>query len=196
MSENIKIESHPFPPFLPEGAKVLMLGTFPPKPNRWCVEFFYPNPTNDMWKIMGLIFYRDKFRFYDPEAKIYRLPELKQFLSEQKIALYDTATRVRRLKDNASDKFLEIVETINLDSFFEQRPSLRAIVTAGEKATGVIAEMAGVDAPKTGESVSCNYHGHAFTLFRMPSSSRAYPLALEKKADAYRAMFLSIGYEM
>ena len=192
----IKIEQHPFEPFLPDGAKVLMLGTFPPKPERWSMEFYYPNRINDMWRIMGLIFHGDKNHFWVEEEKRFDLPKLKAFLSEKKIALYDTATRVRRLKDNASDKFLDIVETIDLDHFFEQRPSIRAIVTAGEKATSVIAEKAGVEVPKMGEVVHCTYAGHKFDLYRMPSSSRAYPLALEKKASAYRSMFLQLGYEV
>ncbi len=179
---NIRVESHPFEPFLPSGAVVLMLGTFPPKPERWSMEFYYPNKINDMWRIMGLIFYGDKNHFWIEEEKRFDLPKLKAFLTERKIALYDTATRVRRLKDNASDKFLDIVET--------------AIVTAGEKATGVISTMAGVALPKTGEVVHCACHGHEFDLFRMPSSSRAYPLSLEKKADAYRTMFRQLGYEV
>ena len=187
--DNIKIESHPFEPFLPDGAVVLMLGTFPPKPERWSMEFYYPNKINDMWRIMGLIFYGNKNHFWIEEEKRFDLPLLKQFLTERRIALYDTATRVRRLKDNASDKFLDIVETINLDEFFGSRPTIRAIVTAGEKATGVIAQKAGVELPKTGEVVHCTYHGHEFNLYRMPSSSRAYPLSLEKKAEVYRAMF-------
>lgn len=187
--DNIKIESHPFEPFLPDGAVVLMLGTFPPKPERWSMEFYYPNKINDMWRITGLIFYGDKNHFWIEEEKRFDLPLLKQFLTERRIALYDTATRVRRLKDNASDKFLDIVETINLDEFFGSRPTIRAIVTAGEKATGVIAQKAGVELPKTGEVVHCTYHGHEFNLYRMPSSSRAYPLSLEKKAEVYRAMF-------
>ena len=41
------IESHPFEPFLPEGAKILMLGTFPPAEHRWCMPFYYPNFHND-----------------------------------------------------------------------------------------------------------------------------------------------------
>lgn len=191
-----QIESHPFEPFLPEGARVLMLGTFPPKPERWSMEFYYPNKINDMWRIMGLIFYDDKNWFWLEQVKRFDLPLLKAFLTEQRIALFDTAMRVRRLKDNASDKFLEIVETIDLDRFFAQRPTIEAIVTAGEKATGVIAEKAGVEVPKMGESVVCEYHGHRFTLYRMPSSSRAYPLALEKKAEAYGAMFRALGYEV
>ena len=192
----IKIEQHPFEPFLPDGAVVLMLGTFPPKPARWSMEFYYPNKINDMWRIMGLLFCGDKNHFWLDSEKRFDLHKLKAFLTSQKIALYDTATRVRRLKDNASDKFLDIVETINLDEFFKARPTIRAIVTAGEKATGVIAQKAGVELPKMGEIAHCNYHGHAFDLWRMPSTSRAYPLALEKKAEAYREMFMQLGYEV
>ena len=51
----MEIERHPFPPFVPRNAKVLILGTFPPKPVRWSMEFYYPNKTNDFWRIMGLI---------------------------------------------------------------------------------------------------------------------------------------------
>ena len=206
LNNTIKIETHPFEPFLPDGAVVLMLGTFPPKPERWSMEFYYPNRINDMWRIMGLIFFGDKNHFWIEEEKRFDLLLLKAFLTEKKIALYDTATRVRRLKDNASDKFLDIVETINLDKFFKARPTIRAIVTAGEKATGVIAEKAGVEVPKTGEVVHCTCQSHvledgdlsvhAFDLYRMPSSSRAYPLSLEKKADAYRTMFRQLGYEV
>ena len=192
----IKTEQHPFEPFLPDGAVVLMLGTFPPKPERWSMEFYYPNKINDMWRIMGLLFYGDKNHFWLDAEKRFDLIKLKTFLNGHKIALYDTATRVRRLKDNASDKFLDIVETINLDEFFKARPTIRAIVTAGEKATGVIAQKAGVELPKMGEVAHCNYHGHVFDLWRMPSTSRAYPLALEKKAQAYREMFLQLGYEV
>ena len=196
MNKTIPIEHHPFEPFLPEGAVVLRLSTFPPKPERWSMEFYYPNRINDMWRITGLIFFGDKNHFWIDEEKRFDLVMLKEFLTKNKIALYDTATRVRRFKDNASDKFLDIVETINLDEFFNARPTIQAIVTAGEKATGVIAEKAGVEVPKMGEVVHCTYHGHEFDLYRMPSSSRAYPLSLEKKAEAYRSMFLKLGYEV
>ena len=196
LNNEIKIEQHPFEPFLPEGAKVLMLGTFPPKPERWSMEFYYPNRINDMWRIVGLIFFGDKNHFWIEEEKRFDLVKLKEFLTKSKIALYDTATRVRRLKDNASDKFLDIVETINLGEFFNARPTICAIVTAGEKATGVIAEKAGVEVPKMGSVIHCTYRGHEFDLYRMPSSSRAYPLSLEKKAETYRNMFRKLGYEV
>lgn len=195
-SNNIPVEKHPWQAFVPNGAIVLMLGTFPPKPERWSMDFFYPNKINDMWRIMGLIFYMNKNHFWRDEEKRFDLPLIKSFLTEKRIALWDTAMSVRRLKDNASDKFLEIVETINLDKIFVSCPTIKAIVTAGEKATGVIAEKVGIEVPKTGMRVDCKAGSSCFRLYRMPSSSRAYPLALEKKAYAYREMFRELGYEV
>mgnify|MGYP001188992102 CR=1 FL=1 len=61
MNETIKstlpVETHPFAPFLPEKAKILILGSFPPKKERWSMDFFYPNFNNDMWRIFGLVFF-------------------------------------------------------------------------------------------------------------------------------------------
>jgi hypothetical protein len=34
-----------------------------------------------------------------------------------------------------------------------------------------------------------NQAGEQLVLYRLPSSSRAYPLAFEKKVEAYRQMF-------
>ena len=100
----MEIESHPFSPFLPENARLLMLGTFPPSEKRWSVRFFYPNYINDMWRIAGLLFFRDKDYFVDAAQKRFRLDLLIPFLKEQGIALFDTATRIRRTTGTASDK--------------------------------------------------------------------------------------------
>lgn len=190
MSE--KIENHPFEPFVPKGARVLMLGTFPPSESRWSMPFYYPNKINDMWRVMGLIFYGDKNRFWIEAEKKFDLEKIKIFLCEKGIAMYDTARRVRRLRDNASDKYLEIVEPIDLGDFFAMCPTLEAVVTAGEKASRVIAEFAGGDVPSTGGVVVSEIAGHKFRHYRMPSTSRAYPLALEKKAEYYAVMFRSL----
>jgi len=64
------VERHPFKPFLPKGCKLLMLGSFPPSQKRWCMNFFYPNFTNDMWRIFGLAFFEDKQHFVDEANKI------------------------------------------------------------------------------------------------------------------------------
>ena len=170
---------------MPPQARILMLGTFPPKRERWAMEFYYPNRINDMWRIMGLIFHGDKNHFWDDGRGGFDLPRIKQLLTDKRIALWDTAMAVRRLRDNASDKFLEIVEEIDLATLLRENPTITTVITAGEKATSVVARQAGVDTPAVGQGTPCCVGGHQFTLWRMPSSSRAYPLALEKKAQAY-----------
>lgn len=193
MEINNSIETHPWPAFIPADALLLLLGTFPPKENRWSMDFFYPNKINDMWRIMGMIFFNNRNYLWDEQAKAFKLDIIKEFLTQKHIALWDTGMKVRRLKDNASDKYLEIVETINLAAMLAENPTIKAVVTAGEKATGVIAGIAGVAVPGVGHSVNCELNGRAFTLYRMPSSSRAYPLAIDKKAQFYKEMFAKEG---
>lgn len=188
-NEQIAIERHPWPPFIPAGARYLFLGTFPPQEHRWSMPFFYPNRTNDFWRIMGLIFLGNRDALWDAEQGRFNLDDIKSLLNREHIALWDTGMAVRRLKGNASDKFLEIVEPIDLATLLDENPTISHIITTGEKATGVIAVQAGVELPSIGAPVACRVGCHAISLWRMPSSSRAYPLPLDKKAEAYKKIF-------
>ena len=192
MSELPEIETHPWAPFIPEGAKVLIMGTFPPGAHRWSMDFYYPNPTNDFWRIMGLIFLGDKNALYDPARKCFRLDDVKALMAEKGIALNDTARAVRRLKGNASDKFLEIVEPVPLSDLLAQMPDCKAVATTGEKAAQVVASLTDTALPRMGESI---VSPDGLQIWRMPSTSRAYPLAVEKKAEYYRAMLTSLGIQ-
>ena len=183
------VERHPWPPYIPDRAHYLFLGTFPPKPERWSMPFFYPNRINDFWRVMGLIFMNDRDALWDKELRRFDLAAIKSLLDSKGIALWDTAMAVRRLKDNASDKFLEIVEPINLAALLDAHTSSTQIVATGEKAAAVVAGQAGVNVPSVMVPVDCSIAGHPIRFWRMPSTSRAYPLALDKKADAYRAVF-------
>ena len=214
MEENIiPVERHPLEPFLPEGAKVLMLGSFPPARKRWSMEFFYPNWINDMWRIVGHVFFDDRLHFV-AEGKRFDKERIEGFCKEKGIALYDTACEVRRLKDNASDKFLEVVKATDLTGLLEKIPECQAIVTTGQKATDVICGVFGCSEPPVGGWTECTFttkvlgiprkngvssaENHekctrSIKFWRMPSSSRAYPLPLEKKAEHYRKMFETEG---
>lgn len=183
-----EIETHPWQPFVPDGAKVLIMGTFPPGSHRWSMDFFYPNRTNDFWFMMGLLFFGDKDALYDREARTFRLDEIKKLLTDKGIAMSDTGHKVRRLKGNASDKFLEIVEPVNFSALRARMPLCTDVATTGEKATNVLASLTGTEVPGMGESVTTS---DGLRLWRMPSTSRAYPLALEKKAAYYRRLFQS-----
>ena len=185
------VESHPFEPFLPEGAKVLMLGSFPPPERRWSMRFYYPNPTNDMWRVMGIIFFGDKQHFLRPGG--YDEAGIRQFATERGLAMYDAAVKVRRLKDNASDKFLEVVEPIDLFGFLDRLPQCSTVVTAGEKSSSIIASLTSTAVPSTGSFVEFMHNGRTYRHYRMVSTSRAYPLAVEEKARKYAELFRSIG---
>lgn len=191
-SSALPLERHPFPPFLPHNAKVLIMGTFPPKPNRWSMEFYYPNVINDFWRVMGLIFFGDKDALWDGEKRKFREPELRKLLTDKGIALHDTGAVVRRLRDNASDKYLEIVEPVDLATLLRQMPDCHTVATTGEKAAGVIAELTASPLPKMGQwvkgSISIDGTPRQLDITRMPSTSRAYPLPLAQKAAYYESL--------
>ena len=203
-------EKHPFEPFLPEGARILFLGSFPPQPHRWCMPFYYPNWINDFWRILGLIHFGDKDHFCLPAEKRFDEASIRRFCADAGLAFYDTACEVRRLRDNASDAFLEVVTPTDLPTLLARIPDCHTLVTTGQKATEVIATTFHTPIPPVGACIdltipvistkaegrtpviSTKAEGRvekSLTFWRMPSTSRAYPLPLEKKAEAYRQLF-------
>ena len=199
--EGLAVEKHPLQPFLPGNARLLMLGSFPPKKERWSMDFFYPNFNNDMWRIFGLIFFNDRNFFVTGDGKHFDREKIMQFCSRKGIALYDTAESVRRLRDNASDKFLEIVRPSDLESLLRAIPECRAVAVTGQKAAETAAGVLECKIPSPGhysvfrpaQSPAGNQSDadRIYRLWRVPSSSRAYPLSLDRKAETYRLMFAS-----
>ena len=209
MPETPQIERHPLRPFMPENAQLLMLGSFPPPKERWCMEFFYPNLQNDMWRIMGQIFFGDKTHFEGQRdflkvqsdqvqstkagKKVFNRDEIVSFSETKGIAIFDTAQAVIRLQGNAADEHLEIVEPTDIAALLQQIPLCHDICCTGGKAAQTLAETLHCVLPKVGEFIETSFAGRTLRFWRMPSSSRAYPLSLDKKAAAYRRMFETIG---
>ncbi len=212
MTDEVPIERHPLQPFLPEGARLLMLGSFPPPRKRWCMDFFYPNRTNQMWEIFGWVFFGDSQRLVDAERKTFRQADIEALLRERGIAIFDTATAVRRLSGNASDKDLEIVEKTDIAALLARLPQCHDIVCTGQKSFSVFTDDYGVPVPKMGACLEFTLaipplsRGGAqraegsnisstrtLRLWRMPSSSRAYPMKLEEKASYYRRLMQAVG---
>lgn len=184
-----EVELHPLEPFLPANASILMLGSFPPQKKRWSMDFFYPNLQNDMWRIIGYIFFQDKEHFLNPDKKSFNKEQIIDFLIDKGVALYDTASAVRRLQDNASDKFLEVVEPTDIELLLKQLPCCKSIVTTGQKATDTLCDFFSIKQPSIGEYTEFEFNDRKYFLYRMPSSSRAYPMKVEKKAEFYRLIF-------
>lgn len=206
----IVIEKHPLKPFLPSNGKVLFLGSFPPPKARWSMEFFYPNFINDFWRIMGLIHFGDKKHFETPGEKSFNVDAVKAFCSVAGLGFYDTAGKVCRWKGNASDEFLEIIEPADIAALLAAMPECHTIVTTGGKSSeellAILTSAGGATAvppysglsagqeascfpaavPPVGGCLSFHAFGRSLSWYRMPSSSRAYPMSLERKAEYYR----------
>ncbi len=191
----VPVETHPLPAFAPLNAKLLMLGSFPPPRARWKMDFYYPNFQNDMWRIFGLVFFNDKNYFVQENGKAFKETLLREFLTRKGIAISDSAYQVRRLQNNASDKFLEIVTPIDLQALLEKLPLCDTIMTTGRLATDTLLSLMpqGVAKPSIGEFIEITFYNRYLRLYRLLSSSRAYPLALAKKAAVYKQFFTDIG---
>ena len=192
---NNNIEHHPFEPLVYPNVKVMMIGSFPPARSKWRMEFYYPNFQNDMWRIFGLVFFDNKDYFIDVSGKSFDKDLLKSFLKEKGIGIADIGKKVIRLKDNASDKFLEIVEALNFTELLEEIPNCSAFITTGDKSTETLIMHLSqeIKRPPVGGRESFKYLGRDFTLNRMPSSSRPYPMRLAEKAEAYKLCFKEAG---
>lgn len=140
-----------------------------------------------------MIFYGDALALYDRDKREFDLAEIKVLLNREGIALSDTGHKIRRLKGNASDKYLEIVEPVDLQGLLDRMPELTDVATTGEKAAGVVASVTGSKIPSVGSFVQLALpdRKQPLRVWRMPSTSRAYPLAVEKKAAAYARLFAS-----
>lgn len=157
------------------------------------MQFFYPNYLNDMWRIVGLLFKGDRDAFVDVAAKRFKMDELVTFLTATGIAVYDTASAVRRLQGNASDKYLEIVTPTDVAALLKEIPQCHVVAATGGKAAEELSAALNVPTPAVGEAVSVSIAARSCSFFRMPSTSRAYPMKLEKKAAYYRRLFAAAG---
>ena len=149
------VESHPFPPLLPPEARVLLMGTFPPRPEKHAMDFHYPNFNNDLWRVMGAVFFNDPAHFI------------------------------------AADRFLQVVEAVDLAAVLARLPHCQYLGLTSGKAVEILLEQqgGGLKMPKTNETIAFPFAGRDLMLTRLPSTSRAYPLALAAKIAAYRDFF-------
>lgn len=241
--EYSKFSIHPLEPFLPANAEVLFLGSFPPPEARWSMNFYYPNFQNDMWRILGLVFYEDKNYFVKEGKKGFDYDKVVSFCHKIGLAIYDAAYMIKRERGNASDNFLKVMVPADLKSVLSKIPQCNAVVSTGGKSAEITASVLGCNIPEIGSytEVYVDCGGNAGSLqfdkidnecnrikntdgvsdlsgtetdggtsnvgsvcssnsdkdtvkrcirfYRMPSSSRAYPMPIEKKAEIYRKLF-------
>ena len=198
MTAEHEIELRPFPPFLPPNTTVLMMGSFPPAAEKRAMEFHYPNFQNDMWRVYGLVFFGDAMHFQRVGEKAFDAKKIKAFLAERGIGSCPGVRRAIRTHGNASDAYLKVVETVELPEILEKIPQCRRICTTGGKATEILLALLETEVRakdfKTGMTITARCGDRDLLVTRLPSTSRAYPMKLEKKAEAYRKFFVEAGF--
>ena len=75
--------------------------------------------------LSDFLFFGDKEHFLNESRKAFCREQIVDFLNEKGIALFDTASSIRRLQDNASDKFLEVVQPTDIAALLRQLPECR-----------------------------------------------------------------------
>ena len=197
MKDEHEIELRPFPPFLPPNTTVLMMGSFPPAAEKRAMEFHYPNFQNDMWRVYGLVFFGNAMHFQRVGEKAFDAAKIKAFLTARGIGSCPGVRRAIRTHGNASDAYLKVVETVELPEILEKIPQCRRICTTGGKATEILLALLETEVRakdfKTGTTVTARCGDRDLLVTRLPSTSRAYPMKLEKKAEYYRAFFEEAG---
>jgi DNA glycosylase len=198
MKDEHEIELRPFPPFLPPNTTVLMMGSFPPAAEKRAMEFHYPNFQNDMWRVYGLVFFGDAMHFQRVGEKAFDAEKIKAFLTARGIGSCPGVRRAIRTHGNASDAYLKVVETVELPEILEKIPQCRRICTTGGKATEILLALLETEVRakdfKTGATITARCGDRDLLVTRLPSTSRAYPMKLEKKAEAYRKFFVEAGF--
>ncbi|MCL1946259.1 MAG: hypothetical protein FWF51_03775 [Chitinivibrionia bacterium] len=81
-----------------------------------------------------------------------------------------------------------------MKKIIQELSRFRNIVATGQKALETIIKQFAekniqILSPAIGSYTSFIFENRELRLYRMPSSSRAYPLALEKKAEIYKSAF-------
>ena len=112
-----KVVNHPFPPFVPEGAKILILGSIPSVVSRK-EGFYYMHPTNRFWKVLACLYVEEV-----PET----IEEKKAFLTRHQIALWDVIASCQI--HGSSDASITDVQVNDIQSLLDTTPIKRIFVT-------------------------------------------------------------------
>jgi G:T/U-mismatch repair DNA glycosylase len=138
-------QTHPYPPFVPEKAEILLLGSAPPF--RFCTgdkanlrnrdfDYYYGSSSNLFWEILFGVFEPENLTELDilrksesadrmtrKETKSY----LQSFLTRHKLALTDILSRFLRCGESAADYQLHVLEYHDLVTLLQKHRSLKAI---------------------------------------------------------------------
>ena len=119
-----------------------------------------------MWRIFGLIFFNNKNYFLTKDLKSFNEPLLRSFLNKKGIALWDTAMKIIREQENASDRFLKVLCPIEINKVLNELPDCRAIAVTGQKALEILQPLLVFDFPQVGNYSEVLYDNRTLRIYR------------------------------
>ncbi|GMN11935.1 hypothetical protein MTsPCn9_32370 [Croceitalea sp. MTPC9] len=127
------IHKHPYPPFLFDGVKKVIIGTLPPP--RFTtrefkdrdVDFCYGSRDGQLWPILNEIFDLD-LTFENTEAAIL---ERKEFLKKSKIGICDIVDSAERVKIDASDLGMQNAKLRDILGYLKQFTTIDTLLFTG-----------------------------------------------------------------
>ncbi len=124
---------HPYPPFIPQNATKLIVGTLPPPRftvgalKEGDVDFCYGSRDGQLWPILNRIFGLN----LDFETSEKAVLQRKEFLEKQGIGICDVVASAKRVKVDASDLGMQEVELRDLITILEKYPKIETILFTG-----------------------------------------------------------------
>ena len=117
-------EIHPWNWYIPQEAKTVVIGTFPPTRRNWSFDFFYPNKNNYFWKLMARIADRPLLCPSGEDA----VNERKDLLNHLKLGVSDMGQIIRRKTDSSLDQNLELVASMDIFKLLQENPSVSKLI--------------------------------------------------------------------
>lgn len=124
---------HPYPPFIPENATKLIVGTLPPprfttgELKEGDVDFCYGSRDGQLWPILDKIFGLDlKF-----ETTAEAIEQREHFLIKRGVGICDMVASAKRDKVDASDIGMLEVELRDLIAVLQQNPKIETLLFTG-----------------------------------------------------------------
>lgn len=125
--------THPYPPFIPDGATKLIIGTIPPPRfstgtlYKEDVDFCYGSKYGLLWPILDTIFDLNLVYENTQEAIVQR----KSFLVKYGIGICDMVDHCQREKIDASDMGMQQIELRNLLHYLKENTAITKILFMG-----------------------------------------------------------------
>ena len=128
MQNDLTIEEHPDWYYDVPVMKTLILGSFPPHPDRRRIAFYYPNPQNHFWRILARIAGQPYKKENDSVKERQRIMRLL------KAGVHNTAKTIQRKGKSSLDTDISIVAYHDILSIVHAHPELEQILLPGYSA--------------------------------------------------------------